>query len=176
MEAFTNITQASSVATNSNVPRPYMVDNIYNAAQASAQDILFELEKVYLLGQSQKMVYYDTIHFAITCQHICVLENLFLLDVTKVRHLTAQDVNVNSISSFAIARAIQGDRADVDILRLFLDLGLDVRKVFDKQGDALMWAVRIGRWELIKRVLDLKGTFNVDEVKVCIIRPLTVGF
>lgn len=143
-----------------------MVDRIYNAAFSSSQELLTEFEKVYLLGQSQKEIFTDAVEYAIACQHVCAIETLFKLDVSRVRHLTEKDVDVNSIGPNVISRAIQGERTDVEILRLILDLGLDVRKLFGNQGDALMWAVRIGRWELIERILDQRGSFEVDEVKV----------
>lgn len=143
-----------------------MVDRIYNAAFSSSVEILPELEKVYLLGQSQKQLFTEAVEYSIACQQLDAIENLFNLDVSRVRHLTERDVDVNAIGPNAISRAIQGERTDVHILKLFLNLGLDVDKKFGNQGDALMWAVRIGRLELIQRILDLKGTFDVDEVKV----------
>jgi ankyrin repeat protein len=163
--------KASDVASNSDVPAPFMVDRIYNAAFSSSSELLTELEKVYLLGQSQKSIFSAAVECAIACQNICAIENLFKVDVSRVRHLTEKDVDVNGIGPNVISPAIQGERTDVEILRLFLDLGLDVRKVFGNQGDALMWAVRIGRWELIQRILDKKGSFNVDEVKVGYLYP-----
>lgn len=130
------------------------------------EELLTEVERVYLLGQSQKEIFTRAIEDAISYQHICAIETLFKVDVSRVRHLTEKDIDVNAIGPNVISRAIQGERADVEVLRLFLDLGLDVSKVFGSQGDALMWAVRIGRWELIERILDQRGSFDVDQVKV----------
>jgi hypothetical protein len=158
--------KASNVASNSDVPAPYMVDRICNAALSSSQELLTEFETVYLLGQSQKVVFIQAVEHAIAYQQTTAIENLFKLDVSRVRHLTKKEVDVNVVAPKVISPAIQGERADVDILRLFLNLGLDVRKPFGNQGDALMWAVRIGRWELIERILDQRGPFDVDEVKV----------
>lgn len=125
-----------------------------------------EFEKVYLLGQSQKEIFTEAVEYTIACQQVYLIEKLFKVDVGRVRHLTAKEVDVNAIEPNVIARAIQDERTDVDVLRLLLDLGLDVRKVFGEQGDALMLAVRIGRWELIGRILEQRGSFDVDEVKV----------
>lgn len=158
--------QASDVASNSHVPAPFMVRRIWNAACLGPEELLTEVERVYLLGQSQKEIFTRAIEDAVSYQHICAIETLFKVDVSRVRHLTEKDVDVNAISPHVISRAIQGERADVEVLRLFLDLGLDVSKVFGSQGDALMWAVRIGRWELIERILDQRGSFDVDQVKV----------
>jgi hypothetical protein len=143
-----------------------MVDSIYNAAFSSSEELLTEFEKVYLLGQSQKEIYTGAVEYAIACQHLPAIENLFKLDVSRIRHLTEKDVDVNAIGPSVISRAIRGERTDVEILRLFLDLGMDVRKLFGNQGDVLMWAVRLGRWELIERILDQRGSFDVDQVKV----------
>jgi hypothetical protein len=143
-----------------------MLHNIHNAAYSGGEPLLIELEKVYLLGQSQRETFSGAIEYAVSCQDICAIEHLFKVDVSRVRQLDERHVDVNAIGPGVISRAIQGQRSDVDVLRLFLDLGLDVRKVFENQGDALMWAVRIGRWELIERILDMRGTFDVDEVKV----------
>jgi hypothetical protein len=143
-----------------------MVERIYNAAFSSSEELLTEFEKVYLLGQSQKEIYTEAVEYAIAYQNLPAIENLFKLDVSRIRHLTEKDVDVNAIGPNVISRAIQGERTDVEILRLFLDLGLDVRKLFGNQGDTLMWAVRLGRWELIERILDQRGSFDVDEVKV----------
>ena len=143
-----------------------MMHRVYNAAFCGSQALLIELEKVYLLGQSQKEIWTEVVEYAMGCQHLCAIENLFKLDVSRVRLLNQEDVDVNAIGPRVISRIIQDQRSDVDILRLFLDLGLNARKVFGDQGDALMWAVRIGRWELIERILDQKGSFDVDEVKV----------
>ncbi len=162
----TDNTEASNIASNSDVPAAYMVGRVYNAALSSFEELLTELEKVYLLGQSQKETFTETVEYAVACQNICAISNLFKVDVSRTRHLTEKDVDVNAVGPNVINRAIQGERTDVDILRLFLDRGLDVRKLFGNQGDALMWAVRIGRWELIERILDQKGSFDVDEVKV----------
>lgn len=148
-----------------------MVDKIYKASVSNPEDLLIELETVYLLGQSQREIFNDTVECVVACQHLPALENLFKVDVNKVRHLTEKDVDVNNIGPSVISRAVQGERSDVAILGLFLDLGLDVNKTFGPQGDALMWAVRIGRWELIERILELKGSFDVDEVKVGQILP-----
>ncbi len=152
-----------------------MLHRVYNAAFCGSQELLIELEKVYLLGQSQKDIWTEVVEYAMGCQHLCAIENLFRLDVSRVRLLNQEDVDVNAMGPNVIRRIIQDQRTDVDILRLFLDLGLDVRKRFGDQGDALMWAVRIGRWELVGRILDQKGSFNVDEVKVsppdCLLVP-----
>jgi hypothetical protein len=139
---------------------------VYNAAFCSSQELLRELEKVYLLGQSQKKILTEAIEYAVESHHICAIENLYKVGVNRVRHLNQEDMDVNAIRPNMISLAIRNERTDVDVLRLFLDLGLDLRKVFGNQGDALMWAVRIGRWELIERILNQKGSFNVDEVKV----------
>lgn len=158
--------KASNVASNSDVPAPFMVDRIYTAAFSSPQELLVEFEKVYLLGQSQRQIFNRAVEYAIGCQHISAVENLFKLDVSRVRHLSDKDIDVNAIEPNVLGSVIQGERADVDALRLLLDLGLDVRKTFGSQGDALMLAVRIGRWELVERILDQRGSFDVDEVKV----------
>lgn len=142
-----------------------MVDRIYTAAFSSPQELLVEFEKVYLLGQSQRQIFNRAVEYAIGCQHISAVENLFKLDVSRVRHLSDKDIDVNAIEPNVLGSVIQGERADVDALRLLLDLGLDVRKTFGSQGDALMLAVRIGRWELVERILDQRGSFDVDEVK-----------
>lgn len=171
----TNHLEASNVASNSDVPPVFMVDRIYTAAVNNTTELLTELEKVYLLGQSQQEMFTHAVEYAIAYQHISAIQNLFKLDVNRVRHLTEKDVDVNAIGPNVISRAIQGERADVDVLRLLLDLGLDVRKPFGNQGDALMWAVRIGRWELIERILEQRGpSFDVDEVKVSSNPPLFV--
>jgi hypothetical protein len=163
------------VASNSIVPAACLIHRIYDAAFSNSEDLLIELEKAYLKGQSQKVVFTDVVHYAITLRRVCAIENLFRVDIGRVRHLTEKDVDVNALKSHVIDRAIQGKRTDIDILRLFLDLGLDVRKVFGAYGDALMFAVRIGRWELIERILEQRGTFNVDKVKVDRHHPPILG-
>jgi hypothetical protein len=149
------------------VPTPPVVESVYSACYSGSEELLVELERVYLLGQLQQGTFADTVEHAARCHNTAILETLFTVDVSKVRHLTEKDTHVDAIRPRVISCAIQGDRTDVDVLRLFLDLGLDVNKVFGDQGDALVWAVRIGRWELIQRILDLKGTFEIDNVKVC---------
>lgn len=149
-----------------------MGQRVYTAAFSSSQELLTELEKVYLLGQSQKEVLSEAVEHAMTSRIVGAIENLFKVDVNKVRHLTEQDVSVNAVGPNVISRIIQGERSDVEVLTLFLDLGLDLRKVYRDEGDALMLAVRIGRWELIERILDQKGSFNADEVKVGLMSPV----
>jgi hypothetical protein len=158
--------QASSVASNSNVPAACLVHRIYDAAFSGSEELLVELEKAYLKGQSQKVVFNEAVHYAISSRRVCAIENLYRVDTSRVRQLTREDVDVNALPPYVIDRAIQGKRSDVDILRLFLDLGLDVRKEFGAYGDALMFAVRIGRWELVERILEHRGPFNADKVKV----------
>ncbi len=144
-----------------------MVEPIYNAACYGPElQILIEFEKAYLFGRSQQKTFTRALEYAISCQNVCAIKNLLKIDVDRVRQLSRKGVNVNAIAPNAISRAIQGERTDVEILRLFLDLGLDVKKVFGGEGDALMWAVRIGRWELVERILEQRGSFDVDEVKV----------
>lgn len=163
----TDSLQASTVASNSDVPVVSVVEPIYNAACYDPEDLLIEFERAYLLGRSQQNTFTRALEYAISCHRVGAIENLFKIDVGRVRQLTQKEVDVNAIAPSVISRAIQGERTDVDILRLFLNLGLDVRKVFGGEGDALMWAVRIGRWELIERILEQRGSFDVDEVKVC---------
>jgi hypothetical protein len=158
--------KASSVASNSDVPAACLIHRIYDAALSNSEDLLIELEKAYLKGQSQKVVFAEAVQYAISTRRVCAIENLFKVDIGRVRQLTAKDVDVNALRPQVIDRAIQGKKTDVDILKLFLDLGLNIRKVFGGFGDALMFAVRIGRWELIERILMQRGSFNVDKVKV----------
>ena len=163
----TDSLQASNIASNSDVPAVSVVEPVYNAACYDPEDLLIEFERAYLLGRSQQKTFTCALEYAISCHRVCAIESLFKIDVARVRQLTQKEVDVNAIAPNVISRAIQGERTDVDILRLFLNLGLDVRKVFGGEGDALMWAVRIGRWELIERILEQRGSFDVDEVKVC---------
>jgi hypothetical protein len=158
--------KASSVASNSDVPAACLIHRIYDAALSNSEDLLIELEKAYLKGQSQKVVFSEAVQYAISTRRVCAIENLFKVDIGRVRQLTEKDVDVNALRPQVIDRAIQGKKTDVDILKLFLDLGLNIRKVFGGFGDALMFAVRIGRWELIERILMQRGSFNVDKVKV----------
>lgn len=142
------------------------MEPIYDAACYDPEELLIQFEKAYLLGRSQQKTFARVLEYAISCQNVCAIKNLFKIDVGRVRQLTQKEVDVNAMAPNAISRAIQGERTDVEILRLFLDLGLDVKKVFGGEGDALMWAVRIGRWELIERILEQRGSFDVDKVKV----------
>ena len=148
------------------MPAACLIHRIYDAAISNSEELLVELEKAYLKGQSQKVVFTEAVQYAISSRRVCAIENLFRVDIGRVRHLTKKDVDVNALRPYVIDRAIQGKKTDIDILRLFLDLGLDVRKVFGSYGDALMFAVRIGKWELIERILAQRASFNVDKVKV----------
>ena len=143
-----------------------MGQRVYTAAFSSSKELLTELEKAYLLGQSQKEVLSEAIEYAMASHIVRAIENLLKVDINRVRHLTEQDISVNAIGPNVISRIIQGERTDVEVLRLFLDLGMDLRKVYQDEGDALMLAVRIGRLELIERILEQRGFFDADEVKV----------